>query len=166
MTLEDAARAAAHQAENGGRIDDSLLALGMVTDELIAEAKDYVPKAPMTVEGTGLPPTSLMPLLLKFIYVEQRETPAEFMDALKLPYNIVKSLLDDLVEMKLLQSLGSGTAGGTGGVGGLAGMRYGLTERGHDAASEAMKRNRYIRPAPVFLNVFQAQVLKQSISSE
>jgi predicted ATPase with chaperone activity len=166
VTLEGAAQAAAHQAENGGRIDDSLQALGLVTEELIAEANDYVPKAPKTVEGTGLPATSLMPLLLKFIYVEQRETPAEFMDALKLPYNIIKSLLDDLVEMKLLQSLGSGTAGGTGGVGGLAGMRYGLTERGREAASDAMKRNRYIGPAPVSLNVFQAQVLKQSIASE
>ncbi|MFP6743114.1 MAG: hypothetical protein VCD33_16065 [Alphaproteobacteria bacterium] len=166
VSLEDATKAAAHQAENGGRIDDSLLALGLVTDELIAEAKDYVPKAPKTVEGTGLPSTSLMPLLLKFIYVEQRATPAEFMDALKLPYNVVKALLDDLVEMKLLQSLGSGTGGGTGGVGSLAGMRYGLTERGRDAASEAMKRNRYIGPAPVSLSVFQAQVLKQSIASE
>lgn len=88
------------------------------------------------------------------------------MDALRLPYNIVKSLLDDLVEMKLLQSLGSGTAGGTGGVGGLAGMRYGLTERGRDSASEAMRRSRYIGPAPVALGVFQAQVLKQAISAE
>ena len=59
------------------------MALGLVTEELIAEANDYVPQAPKTVEGTGLPSTSLMPLLLKFIYVEQRETPAEFMDALK-----------------------------------------------------------------------------------
>ena len=166
VSLEDAARAAAHQAEHGGRIDDSLTALGLITEEQIAEATGYVPKAPKTVEGTGLPPTSLMPLLLKFVYVEQRETPADFMDALKLPYNIVKSLLDDLVEMKLLQSLGSGTAGGTGGVGGLAGMRYGLTERGRDSASEAMRRCRYIGPAPVALTAFQAQIVKQAIAAE
>ena len=44
VSLEDATKVAAHQAENGGRIDDSLLALGLVTDELIAEAKDYVPR--------------------------------------------------------------------------------------------------------------------------
>ena len=74
VRLEDAARAAAHQAEHGGRIDDALTALGLITEEQIAEAAGYVPTAPKTVEGTGLPTTSLMPLLLKFIYVEQRET--------------------------------------------------------------------------------------------
>lgn len=64
--------------------------------------------------------------------------------------------------MKLLQSLGSGT----GGVGGLAGMRYGHTERGRDSASEAMRRCRYIGPAPVALGVYQAQILKQAIAAE
>ena len=110
--------------------------------------------------------TNLTLLLLKFMYVEQRDTPAQLMDALKLTYNVVKQMLDDAVELKWMELLGAGTAGGTGGVGGVASMRYALTNRGRDVAAEAQNRNQYVGPAPVSLGAFQKQIIKQAIAGE
>lgn len=164
--LDDIEKAAVQQKEVGGRLDDCLVALGVLSQEQLDAVAEYAPTSPKTVEGTGIGQNSLSPLLLKYMYVEQRETPADFMDALKLPYNIVKSLLDDAVELKSIQSLGAGTGGGTGGVGGLAKMRYALTERGRAVAADAQSRSHYLGPAPVSLSAFQQQILKQALSAE
>ncbi len=164
--LQDIEQAAEHHKEVGGRLDDSLVALGLLSQEQLDELMEHTPNSPKTIPGSGISQNSLLPLLLKFMYVEQRETPADFMDGLKLPYNIVKALLDDAVEMKSVQSLGAGTGGGTGGVGGLASIRYALTERGRESAAEAQNRTHYLGPAPVSLSAFQEQIRKQSLAAE
>lgn len=166
ISVEDVARAIERQQAEGGRLDDSLVALGMLTQEQLDEVSNFRPTSPMSIEESEISQPNLMSLLLKFMFVEQRDTPAELMDGLKLSYNIVKALLDDAVETKWLEMLGSGTGGGTGGVGGVAGMRYALTSRGRDVAAEAQNQSHYVGPAPVSLEAFQNQIKKQSISGE
>ncbi len=166
ISLDDVAKAIARKQEEGGRLEDSLVALGLLSQEQLDEVNVYRPTSPQSIEDSEISQSNLMPLLLKFIYVEQRETPAEFMDGLKLTYNLVKKMLDEAVEMKWLELLSAGTAGGTGGIGGLANMRYALTSRGREAAAEAQNHNHYVGPAPVSLETFQNQVKKQAIASE
>lgn len=166
INVNDVAKALERQQTEGGRLDDSLVALNLITQEQLDEVNVFKPASPMSIEESGISQSNLMPLLLKFMYVEQRDTPAELMDGLKLTYNIVKALLDDAVEMKWLEMLGSGTSGGTGGVGGVAKMRYALTSRGRDIAAEAQNQNHYVGPAPVSLESYQKQIAKQSIAGE
>ena len=166
ITLDDVTKAAAHQQEAGGRLDDCLVALGLLSQELLDEAHAYWPASPLSIEECGITQSNLMPLLLKFMYVEQRDTPAALMDGLKLSYNLVKQMLDDAVEMKWMELLGAGTGGGTGGVGGVANMRYALTSQGHEMAAEALVQSHYIGPAPVSLEAYQAQIQKQAIAGE
>ncbi len=164
--LRDLEQAAERQKEVGGRLDDCLVALDLLSQAKLDELVKHTPASPKTLPGSGISENILLPLLLKFIYVEQRETPGDLMEALKLPYNLVKSLIDSAVEMKLIQSLGAGTGGGTGGVGGLARMRYALSERGRESALEAQSRTHYLGPAPVSLTAFQEQIRKQAIANE
>ena len=166
IAVEDVVKAIERQQAEGGRLDDSLVALGLLSQEKLDEVIAFRPVSPMSIEESEISQSNLMPLLLKFMYVEQRDTPAELMDGLKLTYNIIKALLDDAVEMKWMEMLGSGTSGGTGGVGGVANMRYALTSRGRDVAAEAQTQNHYVGPAPVSLDAYQKQILKQSISGE
>ena len=163
---DDVAKAIERQQEEGGRLDDSLIALGLLTQEQLDEINAYRPGTPMSIEESEISQSNLMPLMLKFMYVEQRDTPAELMEGLRLTYNLVKQMLDDAVEMKWLELLGSGTGGGTGGVGGVANMRYALTSRGRDTAVEAQSRNQYVGPAPVSLDAYQKQIRKQAIAGE
>ena len=166
ISLDDVAKAVERQREEGGRLDDCLVALDLLAQEQLDEVNAYRPATPLNIEESEIPQTNLALLLLKFMYVEQRETPAQLMDGLKLTYNLVKQLLDDAVELKLMEALGAGTSGGTGGVGGVASMRYALTSRGRDVAAEAQKLNHYVGPAPVSLEAFQKQIIKQAITGE
>ena len=166
ISVDDVARAIERQQAEGGRLDDSLVALDLLTQEQLDEVRSFTPTAPMSIEASEISQTNLTLLLLKFIYVEQRDTPAQLMGALKLTYNLVKQMLDDAVELKWMELLGAGTAGGTGGVGGVASMRYALTNRGRDVAAEAQNRNQYVGPAPVSLGAFQKQIIKQAIAGE
>ena len=146
----------------GGRLDDNLIALGKIEEDQRDAVMEEAPKAPKSLEETGLPQVSFFSLMLKFMYSEKRETVAELIDAMKLPYSIVKRLLDDAMERQLLQALGVTQSDGSG----MGGERYTLTERGRDAAQEAHDRSLYLGPAPVSLSAFQEQILKQRITNE
>ena len=164
--LDDVAKAVERQHEEGGRLDDCLVALGLLAQAQLDEVNAYRPATPLNIEESGISQTNLTLLLLKLMYVEQRDTPAQLMDGLKLAYNLVKQMLDEAVELKWMETLGAGTSGGTGGVGGVASMRYALTGRGRKVAAEAQSRNQYVGPAPVSLEAFQKQIGKQAITDE
>ena len=67
ITLDDVTKAAAHQQEAGGRLDDCLVALGPLSQELLDEAHAYWPASPLSIEKCGITQSNLMPLLLKFM---------------------------------------------------------------------------------------------------
>ena len=110
-----------------------------------------------------MPQALLSSLLLKFMYLEQHETISSLMGVLCLPYNIVKLLVEEAGQRQLLQALGANQNGRSVS---LAEVRYSLTQRGRDAAMEALERSLYLGPAPVSLTAFQEQILKQRITNE
>lgn len=148
VSAEAVEQAAERQKAEGGRLGENLVALGMLSAEQLEDIIHETPRSPKTVAGTGVPQGLLSSLMLKMMYVEQRETPSALGEGLKLPYNVIKTLLDDGMKKKYLQSMG------TEGEGGLADIRYTLAERGRQEAVEAMNRSLYLGPVPVSLAAY------------
>ena len=131
------------QKEHGGLIGDNLLALGVITRELLEAVLSEAPPMPKSIEDTGIDASELFKLMLKSIYTGSLEIPSKISERIRLPYAIVNKLLIEAGERNLLESLGS--TGSTG----LSEHRYSLTERGKRWAAEALNQNQYVGPAPV-----------------
>ena len=69
-------------------------------------------------------------------------------------------LFEDAARRDLIQPMGSVTHGV------VSQIRYSLSERGRNAAQDALTRNPYVGPAPVPLESFQAQIERQRITNE
>lgn len=162
VTAADIEEATRRQKVKGGRLGDNLIGLGVITQEILDAVIHETPKAPTSLEATGLPQASLLSLVLKFMYLEQRETVADLIDGIKLPYVIVKQLVDEAADRQYVQMLGASPQSG----GGLGEVRFSLTQRGRDAAAEALERSLYLGPAPVSLAAYQEQILRQRITNE
>ncbi|MEE8545836.1 MAG: ATP-binding protein [Alphaproteobacteria bacterium] len=160
VSLQAVEQAVDRQKVEGGRLGENLVALGLLTAEQLEDVLHETPVSPKTVASTGIPLGILQSLMLKMMYVEQRESPARLAEGMRLPYNVIKTLLDDAVKKKYVQSMG------TEGEGGLADIRYTLSERGRQESVEALNRSLYIGPAPVSLTAYQERTLQQRISNE
>ena len=114
----------------------------------------FVPKAPTTVEETGIPDTFLTELVLKAIWVYDTPTTATLVEALGLNGNIVGELVDSLKREGLceVRTGESATAGQ---------FRYRPTDRGKVAAEEALNRCRYVGAAPVSVSSYNELIAKQ-----
>ena len=148
------------QKTQGGRLGENLIAMGVVTAEQLDSILHDTPVMPRTMMDTGISSGNLMNLMLKFMYLEQREILPDLADRIKLPINLVQQLLDDLVQRQYVQALGSVSRGI------VSYIRYSLSERGKSSALEAMAQNLYLGPAPVTLTSFQDQVRRQRITNE
>ena len=58
VSAEDINNAINHNKMHGGRLGDSLVALGLLTKEQIDEVLVDAPQSPAVVEGTGIDPAS------------------------------------------------------------------------------------------------------------
>jgi DNA-binding MarR family transcriptional regulator len=135
----------------------------MVHDALLQvapQATSVVPVAPTTIAETGISVNSLLRILLKAMYVRGIELGTELADDLKIGVNIVQDLLDEARNRKLLETRGS--EGGSI----KSEVRYGLTLKGQEWATEALELSQYIGPVPVSLPDFHTQVNKQPILGE
>ena len=103
---------------------------------------------------------NLLGLMLRFMSLESRETAAEIMQAMKLPYGIVEKLLEEARGKSWIQAMGMGLTGQA------AEPRYTLSKEGRGALADAMAQTQYLGPAPVPLAVFQAQVMRQRLLGE
>ena len=65
VSAENIAKALEHQKANGGRLGDSVVALGFLTADQVNEVIGEAPRSPLTIEDTGLDPMFLLQLLLK-----------------------------------------------------------------------------------------------------
>ncbi|MFZ0306376.1 MAG: hypothetical protein WAL75_27065 [Terracidiphilus sp.] len=160
VTAEDIGRALAHQAQNGGRLGDGLVAIGAITHERLDAFIHRLPREPHDIESTGIDGLDLMGLLLKLMYVNSLETLRQLQEAIKLPYLIVLDLVKMGTDRKLLITLG------TGGQEGLADMRYMFTEEGKRWAIDNLNRSGYIGPAPIPVAAFAEQVNLQRPTNE
>jgi len=161
VSAEDINQAIIHQNTNGGRLGDSIVALGLLSKDQIDEVLADAPQVPMTVAGTGIDPVSLLELAIKGIYAENLETASQIAEALKLSSTIVNQLLQDARERKLVETLAAAASGGLKGE-----MRLALTRAGREWATEALKRGQYCGPAPVSLAEYQERILRQRVTNE
>jgi len=148
------------QRAQGGRLGENLIALGLMTTEQLYDVMNETPVLPRTIADTGISRGLLLGLVLKFMRVALCETLPELSDRLRLPHSVIQELLDDAVNQKLVQVLGSSN------IGIVRYMRYALSDLGRLAAGEAMEQSLYLGPAPVSLVSFQTQVVKQRITNE
>ena len=156
ITQADLDRAMARQHDLGGRLGDQLVAINALSSELLETFLNQLPPEPQTSADTGINASELMTLLVKLIRLSRLETVAQFIEAIKLPPQIVEDLVQAAVARNLLVALGSA---------GIS-MRYELSEQGRDWAQEALKTSLYAGPAPVALNDFCAQVERQKVTNE
>jgi hypothetical protein len=54
VSAENINRAVEHQNENGGRLGDSIVALGLLTHEQIEKVLAEAPQSPISVNETGI----------------------------------------------------------------------------------------------------------------
>ena len=85
MSTEDIDHAIHHHTKNGGRLGDSIVALGMLTREQIDEVLVDAPQAPAIIESTGVDSVFLVDLAIKGMYAENLETSSQLVASLKLP---------------------------------------------------------------------------------
>jgi hypothetical protein len=159
---EQIVRALDHQKTNGGRIGESLVALGVVTQEQVSQVIGEVPPAPRSVEDTGIDPVFLLQLMLKGMFLERMEVPSQLAEALKLSAGIINKLLQDAKDRKLVETLGAAVGGG----GAIPEMRHALTKAGREWTQEAIENSQYFGPAPVSLEAWQDRILRQRVTNE
>ena len=162
VTTDDINRALEHQREHGGRLGSSLAALGVLSEEQVAAVIGEAPQAPVKIEDTGIEPMFLLQLLMKGMYTDNLETPSQMVGELKLTGTVVNALLQDGMDRKLIEAVGTIATG----VGSLTEMRHQLTKQGRDFALEALEQSQYFGPAPVSLDAFRERIDFQRISNE
>ena len=161
VSVDDINRAIEHQNQNGGRLGDSIIALGLLTKEQIDRVLADAPQAPITMSDTGIDSVFLLELVIKGMYSENLETGSQIAEAIKLSSTIVSQLLNDAKERKFVESLASTGIGGS-----MAEMRLTLTRAGREFAIDVMKRGQYFGPAPVSLSDFQDRIMRQRVTNE
>ena len=148
------------QRHEGGRLSESIVALGLMSSAQMAAFLDETPASPRSVEQTGISRVNLLALLLKFMRMESCETLTELGDRMRLPAAVMKELIEEATTQRLVQVLGSIMQGN------VCHLRYALTGHGLAAAADALAHCQYLGPAPVPLAAFQEQVRKQPITNE
>jgi hypothetical protein len=106
------------------------------------------PRAPATIEDTGLPDDQVSQLMIKSLYSGEA-TGLQLSDRLKLPYAILETLVENARVERLVEVRG---ASGTG----TAGYRYLLTDTGRERARQYFDINSYVGPAPIPLTAYAA----------
>jgi DNA-binding MarR family transcriptional regulator len=153
-------KALKRQREQGGRLGENLVALGLIRAEVLNAVLEETPSLPLNVQQTGIGRGNLIALMLKFMRMESCETLPDLGKRMGLSHAIVQELVDEATAQKLVQVLGSVV------VGLVRYIRYTLTDIGRAAAADALAQSQYLGPAPVSLPAYQAQIRKQAIANE
>ncbi len=119
-----------------------------------ADPWSYVPLAPKSVKETGIPDAFLRELLLKTIWAKDMATVASLAQGMGLHQRVIDELLEGLTSERLAEiDRSSAQAGGL--------YQYRLTDRGKNAAHEALDRSRYVGVAPVPVGAYNEIVSEQ-----
>jgi hypothetical protein len=160
VTAKDVSTALAQQAELGGRMGDRLVAAGALSQETLNSFLNRMPTEPADIAATGIDATEFLTLMMKLIYVEHLESVREFVDAIKLPYNLVQELVRMAIDRQLLRNLGTRYSSNP------LDLSYAFTDEGRRWTVDALEQMRYTGPAPVTLDEFAHQVNLQRITNE
>jgi hypothetical protein len=152
------------QKRDGGRLGDILVSQNVLTQEqvtsVIAAVARATPPMPRTIADTGISLGRLFNLMIKFMHFQSLETVSDLARAMKLPYAIVRLVMDDATLRKAVQPMGGG------GGGHFIEIHYSLSTEGRKMLTEACEQSLYLGPAPVPLNVYRQQVEKQRVNNE
>ncbi len=160
IITEDQLSKVVHQQKiAGGRIGDSLVALGYVSRENLEAILQEPPKVAKTAAETGLSTNFLLNCLLRTMSVSQLQTIPELSEQIQLIRPVVEELLNFAKKDALVEIRGPSEKN-------YNIMRYALTNGGKERASEALRRCEYIGPIPIPLETYQTQVQKQTITNE
>lgn len=129
---------------------------GNVTE--IGVLDTVLPRAPRTIEETGLPFLFLVELAAKVLFLRGQVRLVELSRHLKLTVSVLDSLIVFMRAEKLCEVTRRGGSGTD------ADLTYKLTDAGRIRAAEFMSRNAYSGPAPVTLAAYCAQVEAQSVA--
>jgi predicted ATPase with chaperone activity len=114
------------------------------------------PRAPETLNETGLSVGFVGDLILKALYSHGARTGHQIADTICLPFSILDELLHDLQQRRFVEV--RGTAGH-----GRAGYLFDLVQLGRERAQEALAASQYVGPAPVPLEQYSRWLLAHSI---
>jgi len=118
------------------------------------ERHDRAPGVPETIEGTGLPASTIEQLILKTLYFRGEVFGRDLATALGLKF----SLIDGLIEMLKLQHLVQVKR--SLGMGSVTAVIV-LTDTGRNRARDYLENNQYIGPAPVPISQYAEMVRRQ-----
>lgn len=158
---EHVTEALEHQVETGQPLGECLLAIGALTSEALDRFFDYRVPPLKTIGDTGIDPIFLMELMLKIMFVNGVETKPAIGADIKLPPNVVDRLVEMARERQLITALGTADQDTL-----VADIRYGLTDSGREVTVRALQRSEYAGPAPVPLEAYRDQVLRQRILND
>lgn len=114
------------------------------------------PRAPRTLEDTGLPLLFLVELATKLMFVRGQMRLTEIAQRMHLPATVLESLLAFMRAERICEVMRRGETDGD--------VLYELTDAGRTRAAEYLSRCKYAGPAPVSLAAYVAQVEKQSVT--
>ena len=160
VSADQVALALQHQARQGGRLGDHLVAIGALTHASLAAFLNRMPAQPASVAATNIDPNELLSLLMKVIEKGRLETARQFAEAMKLPMLVINELVRTAVDRKLLYNRGLRTSETS------TEMNYSVTDEGRRWTLDAMQQSRYAGPAPVTLDEFTNQVNLQKLTNE
>lgn len=160
VTEENVAKALERIHTHGGRLGDNLVAIGAIDSKTLNRILHRIPAEPKDIAATGIDENDLMSLLLKLIYVDRLSNVRMYVEAIRLPLQIVLDLVRMAVDRALLHTLGSRNSDS------LLDMSYAFTEEGRRFTIDALQRVRYTGPAPVTLQEFSDQVNSQKLTHE
>jgi predicted ATPase with chaperone activity len=114
----------------------------------------YVAPAPLTVQETGIPEAFLRELVLKALWLYDMPTLGTLSDVTGLHPRVLSELIHSLKREDLCEVDSAEPAAGVQ-------FRYRTTERGRNAAREALERSRYVGVAPVSVNAYNEVIAEQ-----
>ncbi len=114
--------------------------------DTIADGRAPAPRAPATIEATGIGADQIGRLLVKTLYSGEA-TGLALAARLRLPYPLVEPIVEHARAERMIEVRGAAGSG-------TAGFRYALTDLGRDRAAQYLAANQYVGPVPVPLAAY------------
>jgi predicted ATPase with chaperone activity len=127
----------------------------MIVTPESAEAP-VVPPVPESIEDTGIPPSIIEHLILKYLYFRGELVGRDIASLIGLPFSVIDETLETFKRSHFVgvrKSLGMGNMSGI----------FALTESGRNLTREYLENNQYAGPAPVPLYQYAEVVRRQRL---
>lgn len=147
-----------YQRLNGGRLGNSMVALGFLREDEVEGFFQSIPKAPKVIADTGLSETYIMDLVLKHAVSLREFSLSDLSERLKLPLPIIDRVVeilrkDHLIQVKSADQLSK------------LSYRFTMSDAGIQKARDLFKISRYAGPTPVAFKDYRRIVEAQTIKS-